>query len=116
LLNLLRDIKVIRNLVAHHDKIIDRYSFKEAKSIGFLKEYYENNTEMNILLETPEEYRDTFLPYFLVIKYFLDIIFKREPNLGYQVNIFTKLLDFVKLNKHLLFLDSLPKEVFEPYR
>ncbi|MDR2007656.1 MAG: Abi family protein [Alphaproteobacteria bacterium] len=115
-LDLLRDIKVIRNIIAHHDKVIDRYSFKEAKSIDFLKIHYEKDNKVLELLNDMNTYRHTFLPYFLVIKYFLDIMFQKDPNLGYQVNIFTRFLDFSKLNTEILSLDNLPKEVFEPSR
>lgn len=123
LLDLLQDVKRIRNIVAHHDKIIGRYSFKESKSIIFLKRYYKDNNDIKNLLVKEintinSKKSSTFLPYFLVIKYFLDILFKKENNLGDQDNIFTEFLELSKdafYNKSLS-LDELPEEFFEPAR
>lgn len=46
----MQDLKRIRNIVAHHDKIMDRYCFKESAGKHFSKHYYKNNADMVRLL------------------------------------------------------------------
>lgn len=119
LCNMLEDIKRIRNIIAHHDKIIDRYSYKDSVSIAFLVKYYKNNSDVLDLLQNKlAEYRATFLPYFLVIKYFLDVMFANNFLSEFEETDFVKTFLTTSKNssyKELLSLEKLNDNIFDPY-
>ncbi|MCL2567484.1 MAG: Abi family protein [Alphaproteobacteria bacterium] len=136
LTQILEDIRRTRNIVAHHDKIISRYSFKESCSIKFLKQYYLNNHNQEIVSLLDKEIQlntdkrknnvnqrittrqsSTFLPYFLVIKYFLDVLYSQGlilEHLGLDKDIVQEFLDISKDShyKDFLSLDGLSDNVF----
>lgn len=70
LLELLADIKRIRNIVAHFDKILTRESFQVSASWGFITNVFTNYKEKS----TTNINKKTFIAYYLVLKYFADIV------------------------------------------
>jgi abortive infection bacteriophage resistance protein len=115
---LLQDIKRLRNIIAHHDKILDRYTFKKSESIGLLNKLYNNNTNLLDLLKK-EDAKASFLPYYLVLKYFIDLFFNKQFILNdlnnQQIQYpFKEFLDFTQQNKIYLNLSELENSFFNP--
>ena len=106
-MNLMTEIKRLRNIIAHHDKIIDRYSFIKTENIKFLRSTFSEINE-----ETFRKYESNYLPYFLVIKHFMDILIKCNYKNTKMLDNYKKFLNLSRDYKVHLSLDILEEKYF----
>lgn len=96
LINLFTDIRRIRNIVCHSDKLLDRYSFTKPKSLEFLKNKYPEMQELS-----NKTVKKTFIYYFLSIKFVIEALIKENA-------IFETII--LKDYKNFLFLSNQYKD------
>lgn len=101
-LDCLSELKIIRNLVAHHDIMLNRKSFPKSTTIGILSSLYD--TPIN------KEYEETYLPYFLLIKHVVEIVLSKND---YIAEFYKQFLELSKQNKKYLSLEKLDNKYFE---
>lgn len=107
----LSEIKRIRNIVAHGDKILNRNTlFPKSEVVLWLQRHY---SKLNILIDQNNK---TFLPYFLIIKYLSYQVYIHrniiENNKNYRI-AFSNFLNMSKDFKEYLSLENLDLEYFE---
>lgn len=105
----LRDIKRIRNIISHHDKVLDRMEYQKSEVIKFLTNKY-TNKEIDELLGKHEK---TFLPYFLLIKYLMEQILSCNTFNEYMRTTYSNFLNMSKDNQQYLHLFNLADNYFE---
>jgi abortive infection bacteriophage resistance protein len=104
-INLISDIKSIRNIIAHHDKIITRYEFKDISNgtLQFLKINNNNSytteisSAINSIITNYRNKDTTFLPYYLMLKYFT-ILLTQHNNLHYIKDSFNNITNIFNNN------------------
>ena len=106
-MNLMTEIKRLRNIIAHHDKIIDRYSLIKTENIQFLR-----STFKDIENEIFDKCSSNYLPYFLVIKHFMDILIKFNYKNTKMLDNYKKFLNLSRDYKVHLSLDILEEKYF----
>ncbi len=106
---ILTDVKRIRDIVSHYDKVLDRESFIKVESNSSINRFINTNYDLIFLNRNQK----TYLPYFLIIKFLIQQLIVKSDYTNYIKDVYNNFVVMSYDNKKYLSLEILDSNEFE---
>jgi len=98
LTKILSDLKRLRNIIAHHDKIITRFKFRTLKQES--QKIISNSS--TIISDFVKKDKISFIPYYLLLKFFIKHIYYNQKSKN-MINIINKISKILQNNLSFIY-------------